>query len=253
MGGVTGQAKFFFESSVSEDAILVTKYETQCQDAQLMKRFKDYILAHHRSWLRFARDKGHDVEGIEKLLLVTGHDSTADFSMLAFSHNNQRRTVEFELGAANIASASASWGRWKYHFPRVHEHSGPRRDGSPAVDETGEVVQDQCVFVRALRIYRRAKFFSPKALQAAAGYHDPGSQPPPEDTNAASVYSIPPESDAGEHPWAIFLCVTKDRDLADDVVSVISDTPGVRLQGAYSRRISHDIFVPVQGSARCCR
>lgn len=177
---LSGSVAISFESSSSEGAILLTKHDTICEDAQLMKRFKDYILKHHRSWLQFARDKGHDVEDTEQLLLVTGHDSTADFSMLAFAQNNQRRKVEFELSVPNVASASASWGRWKYQFPRVHEHHGPYRPASLPRLSVQEVVRDQCIFVRAFRVYRRWKLL-PSRIKAAAGPANPGLDPPPEE------------------------------------------------------------------------
>ena len=54
-------------------------------------------------------------------------------------------------------------------------------------DETRSVAYtyNQAVFVRALRVYRRAVFLPRRVLQAAAGYDDPGSPRPPEDTAAA--------------------------------------------------------------------
>jgi hypothetical protein len=55
-----------------------------------------------------SHDKRHDVEGVEKLILVTGHDSTAEKSIRVFSQNNQRRKMEFELALSNVASASAT-------------------------------------------------------------------------------------------------------------------------------------------------
>ncbi|PSR94669.1 hypothetical protein PHLCEN_2v4401 [Hermanssonia centrifuga] len=166
--------EYSFESSVSEGALLATKYETRCVDAQQLGTFRKYILAHYKSWFQFANCPDHD-HGIdvEDLLFVTGCDMTADFSMLAFKHNKEGQQVRFELGAASIASASASWGTWQCQSPLTYENWGPQTLEDDAGVPLDGQKYDQCIFLRAFGVARRA-WILPKVIKANAGPHDPG-------------------------------------------------------------------------------
>lgn len=170
---------------------MLTKHETRCYDAQLIGRFEEYILKHHQSWFKFAKKAGHGVKKIHDLLLVTGCDVTADYSMFAFSQNDRELNIEFEISTSKAVSASATWGRWRCHSPHVHRNCGPRRAGE--VDDTPAL--DQCVFIRALRVYRRP---FPR-LRAAAAPQDLGSPEPPEEGSAASAVWEDCEQDDGQH------------------------------------------------------
>lgn len=227
MNTLSGKASYSFESSVSEGAILVTKHETRCYDAQRVKRFKDYMMAHHRSWLRFALDQGHDIESVDKILFVTGYDTTADFNMLAFTQNSQSRKLEFQVAVGQSASASGSWCHWRSQSPRVHEHSGPRRTQtgeSPGVC-SGDVAYDQCIFLRALRIYKRVGLFP--VIKAAAGPHNPGSgrEPDEHEPQLPVEFKRDQVNDGryGERALVPTLIVSTD----DDNLTVVSDTPAV--------------------------
>ncbi len=166
---------FVVESQVREGAILLTKYDTVCENTQLLGRFRSFILKHHKSWAQFANDSGHGI-GPEDILLVTGRDMTADHTMLAFSQNDQRREMQLEVGISDIASASARWGRLSCQFPVLFRNQGPLRRIEPTSQEiagTEEPERTQCVFLRAYRVYHRALFFR-KVIQAGAGPHNPG-------------------------------------------------------------------------------
>lgn len=116
--------------------------------------------------------------------------------MLAFSQNNERRKLEFQLSGSDIVSSSASWGRWKYQSSRVYEHCGPRSANLPsATSSTTETTYDQCVFIRALRVYRRNKLLPLRILKAAADHWnlDPGF--PPEDGAAVTTATDEPDSE----------------------------------------------------------
>ncbi|THG99190.1 hypothetical protein EW026_g3110 [Hermanssonia centrifuga] len=180
MNVVSAGANYSFESSVLEGAILVTKYDTKCSNAQRLGTFEKYICHYYKSWVRFANDQGHGID-VEDLLLVTGCDMTADYAMLAFTQNDRRREVRFEAGIQNIASTSASWGKWQCQFPIVYDSWGPQDhvmenvvcEGNDNAGKT-QLKHNQCVFLRAFRVYRRAKLL-PKVIKAGAGPHDLGS------------------------------------------------------------------------------
>lgn len=108
--------------------------------------------------------------------------------MLVFTKNNQRRKVKFEL-LTDVSSASVAWSRWRYQFSCVHEHCGPRNVSKDAAEE---LVYDQCVFIHALRVYRRNKLLFLKVMKAAADPNDSGPGYPPE--NDSSATRTPDES-----------------------------------------------------------
>jgi hypothetical protein len=163
---------------------LLTKYKTFCEDAERLGFFKDYMLRNYQTWVDYANQLGHMVT-LEDILLITGHDMTLDFAMLAFSSNSRQIGIEFEAGLPAVASASASvWGMWRTTMS-VHHNCGPQhRD--PPVQARPLLTEDshspdqpqpeynQCVFLRAFRIRKRAGLI-PMVIKAAAGPHDLGS------------------------------------------------------------------------------
>lgn len=157
------------QSSTSEGAVLVTKHETFCRDAQLRGRFAKFIINHHKEWVKFANEVGHGVDP-EELILVTGCDMTSEFSMLAFAKNERERqiTLEVNTGAVQLGGANLGLRTLSAHSPLIFRNRGPYL--SPG-QETVDMQNSQCVFVRGYRLYRRAWLFK-KVIEAGAGFHD---------------------------------------------------------------------------------
>lgn len=174
-----------FESSSRRGAILLTKYKTFCEDAERLGFFKEYMLRYQQSWVDFANQLGHMVN-LDDVLLVTGHDMTLDFAMLAFSSNFRQIGMEFEAGFPAVASGSASvWGTWRTSTS-VHRNCGPQHREPPTThprslsiggnDDADNLLTEynQCVFIRGFRVRKRAGLI-PTVIRAAAGIHDLGS------------------------------------------------------------------------------
>lgn len=133
---------------------------------------REYITRHYRSWCDFAKRAGYGVR-CSDIRLVTAYDSTGKYSAMVFSQNDQRRLVDFELVASDVARASATWGRWRCQFPRMHETYGPRE---------GHEDSDQCVFLRSYRAYPR--IVGPVRIEAEA---EPQDMDPTDDNEAAQA------------------------------------------------------------------
>lgn len=141
------------------------------------------MLRNYQSWVEYANQRGHMIS-LEDLLLITGHDMTLDFAMLAFSTNARHLGIEFTAGSPTVASASASvWGEWRTTMS-VHHNCGPQDREPPAhtrpqlTDNNSPLGEpqteyNQCVFLRGFRVRKRAGFI-PTVIKAAAGPHDLG-------------------------------------------------------------------------------
>ena len=175
---------FSFDRSVTRGAILLTKDDTQCFDVLKRKLFETYLLDNYESWFNFARQE-YPISSADQLRLVTGFDSTNEFSMLAFAHNQDGVTFDFQLSASDLASAMARWGSWKYQCPLVFNNWGPQVVSSgtslPVRTSLSDGRQpDQCIFVRTLRVCKRPWPFAPRVIKASAEPKEPGSEGPPD-------------------------------------------------------------------------
>jgi hypothetical protein len=157
----------------------MTKYPTYQEDLQLDRILQQAFTKYHRSWLAFAQDKGHAIE-LADLILVTGTDLTKDFSMLAFANAGGELSVDFDVGAAQLASA---WGSWRT-VTSVHKNWGPQELTPPGSARLAIAAADpqlatpaddfcQCVFVRGFRM-RERRLLWPKIIKAAGDPRDLG-------------------------------------------------------------------------------
>lgn len=230
---LSSSAEFEFESSQSEGAILVTKHSTYRSDAQLDGRFKKYIIRNFRSWEAFAIASGHDV-AVEDLILVTGVDMTADFSMLAFRECDDQLSVSFKGYAHGVASLGMSaWGSWVCEYP-VFENWGPQKTQPETSSSSSSRAQEgssespeykQCVFLRGYRVYRRARIF-PSALKAGAGPHDLGSGDKHDTEDSACAANYDSDEQMHEVPGGSH---SSSESSGNDVFDVVSTVPKVRL------------------------
>jgi hypothetical protein len=158
----------------------MTKYQTYREDLQLDRSLQHSFAKHYRSWLAFAHEQGHNVE-LADLVLVTGVDLTKDFSMLAFASAGGEFDVGFNVGASQVASASASaWGSWRT-VTSVHKNWGPQEVVPPRVRSAIAAADPQraapsnefcqCVFVRGFRM-RERRLLWPKVIKAAGDPQD---------------------------------------------------------------------------------
>ena len=175
-------ARMSFELTSKQGAILITNHSTCREDAGRDHNFATYTKEHYRSWVAFAREKGHgeDVGPI----IVTGVDLTKEFATFAYSDNGTQRECQFSAAVPAIGSASLSaWGSW--HAPDwVHTNCGPTHDhtqtiqGARVIQGTDETAglestiprdHNQCVFIRYHKFFTMLPPLS--VLKAQAGPH----------------------------------------------------------------------------------
>jgi hypothetical protein len=166
------------------------------QNAVDKKRFSEYILRHHRSWLDFAEALGRDVS-LSDLILVNGCDKTSEWACAAWSEKTQCVRLSFVAGVPGIAEGSAGlWGRW-ISSQSLDKNVGPRplmpTIGAPgtspqltssesmSIDEPSSVQTtsshssmrspsyNQCVFVRGFQIGERTSWFKRKKTRIDVG------------------------------------------------------------------------------------
>jgi hypothetical protein len=166
------------------------------KDAVDKKRFSDYIIQHHRSWLDFAEALGRDVS-LSDLILVNGCDKTSEWACAAWSEKTQSVRLSFVAGAPGIAEGSAGlWGRW-ISSQSLDKNVGPRPlaptisapDTSPqlalaesiSIDELSSTQpalsqssihppsSNQSVFVRGFQMGERTNWFKRKKTRIDVG------------------------------------------------------------------------------------
>jgi hypothetical protein len=148
------------------------------QDAVHRKRFLDYIIKHHRSWLDFATVSGHDVS-LSDLMLVTGCDKTSEWACAAWSEKTKSLRANFFAGSPGVVQGNVNlWGRWQSE-ESLDKNVGPQRlvptvatvdiapqfssqlsdpmsihDSAP-LQSTSPLPANQCVFVRGYQMGNR--------------------------------------------------------------------------------------------------
>lgn len=180
---------FKADKSVTQGAILLTNEETRCYDVAERALFEKYLLDNYQSWYDFAAEK-YPVKRIDDIRLVIGLDMTRECSMLAFAQNQIGATFEFEVSASNVASIAVERGQWTYENAVVFDNYGPQHiDG-----ERTSQGPDQCIFLRSLRVHKRAFPLAPRVINASAEPRDPGLDGPTEDGEASVVGADTPGS-----------------------------------------------------------
>jgi hypothetical protein len=152
------------------------------QDAVDKKRFSDYFIEHHRSWLDFAR--GRDIS-LSDLILVDGCDKTSEWACAAWSEKTRSVKLNFVAGVPGVADGSAGlWGRW-VSSQSLDKNIGPRPPipsigvGDTALQSPSSVQSvspstpqplfNQCVFVRGFQMGDRSTFFKRKRTRIDVG------------------------------------------------------------------------------------
>ena len=175
-------ARFTFELTGDQGAVLITKHPTYREDAVNEHIFENYTKKHYQSWVDFSRDQGYgrDVRPI----LVAGVDLTREFATVAYSGNRSRMECRFSPAAPSFKSASASaWGSWHVQG-LVHTNCGPPPGQGDYGLSEGSVSEpaipdeyNQCVFIRYYTIHKVFNMI-PKVIKAGAGPHQlPKSDP----------------------------------------------------------------------------
>ncbi|CAL1716217.1 unnamed protein product [Somion occarium] len=167
---------YSFQTTTTEGAALLTRHKTHRSDAEQLGRFQKYIRKHYKSWLRFANSQLEYAITVDDLLLVTGCDMTKDYSMLAFTENQQLIGFDFRLRAGSAMSVGAStWASWECQFP-TFQNWGPQpmNNLDKAISWLDTPKRTQCVFVRGYRIRERAKVI-PTVIEAGAEPPNPGN------------------------------------------------------------------------------
>jgi hypothetical protein len=183
---------FSFSCSQKRGGLVIMGDVAYRQDVVNRKRFLEYTIKHHRSWLDFAHELGHDVS-LSDLILVTGCDKTSEWACAAWSENTKSLKATFFAGASFIAEGSANiWGRWE-SAESLDKNVGPQPlvPTVPAVNTTPQVTPQQpdamliddppplqivpliapppatqCVFVRG---YRMGSWFKRRKIRIDVG------------------------------------------------------------------------------------
>lgn len=151
------------------------------QDVVNRKRFLDYIIANHRSWLDFADVLGHDV-ALSDLILVTGCDKTSAWACAAWSEKNKSLKATFFAGAPGIVEGNANiWGRWE-SAESLDRNVGPQplvppsRVTSQQSDDmliedppSSPSPSNQCVFLRGYRMGDRSTWLKRRKIRVDVG------------------------------------------------------------------------------------
>ena len=174
-------ANFSFELNGNCGAALATKRQTFIEYASLLGNFYKYASLHHKSWVKFARDKGYE-DGVRPVLIY-GVDLTEEFAMTAYSYKNISLDAGLTADVPSLTSISASlWCTW-HTICTPHMNHGPQERTPPSLEpaadpspsrETQERATPgsfcQSVFVR----YYTSQRGFPKVIRAGAGPHDLG-------------------------------------------------------------------------------
>ena len=178
---------FSFELTGDRGAALVTRHQTCPEDTGLETAFDTYTKRHYKSWVEFARRKGHgnDIHPV----LVSGFDMTRDFSTVVYSNKDDTLASNDTKATPMFACISPPFlGTWRSRFP-VHTNAGPQqrsphprgRDVCTPPSQLGGAgsatnESDQCVFIRYYTMrWRKLLPMFPKVIRAGAGPHDLGS------------------------------------------------------------------------------
>ena len=165
-------------------AALILPYEAQREDVINEEPFRIHMANNSRKWIKFAETECQLRKGI-CLTLVTGCDLTRQWATATHVRNKGQISLGGGGGGASVANAhfslSTGWSRDQSMNTRWGPSEGQEEIGA----RTEPLARNQCVFLRGFCAKNR--FFGPKILKAAAGYHDPGKHGP-EGEEAGALY-----------------------------------------------------------------
>ena len=133
------------------------------------------MIQHIDSWFAFAQDRGHDIDRMEEIILVTGCHHTRSWANVTFLENQAHAQASFGVQVAHDII------NWKFSLGEAHGAVcgwGPEGRLRVSLQETlisrilkpicQDLRDDQCVFIRGFRVVRPLGIF-PKQLKAEAG------------------------------------------------------------------------------------
>jgi len=112
--------------------------------------FQSYTKRHYKSWIEFARGKGHRGRDIHPVL-VSGFNMTTDFSVVVYPNEDGIPSADnTPFPMFNPPLGDTFEGCWSTHHP-IHQNQGLQE---PGVSNE----PNQCVFIRYWTMRRRREF-----------------------------------------------------------------------------------------------
>lgn len=141
---------FEFHSSFTEGAILMLPDGATRNNLLPEDKFRDYAIENGFSWYQFVNEIKRRRIRNGSLYLITGRDNTASWGVASFSDHEAEGSVSLKFIAAEEVQGS---GRMSYSW-QAHNSISQRAD----ISHNG--AQNQCVFLRGLRIALSKSLFS---------------------------------------------------------------------------------------------
>ncbi|KAJ7038438.1 hypothetical protein C8F04DRAFT_1089199 [Mycena alexandri] len=139
--------------SATQGASLILPHGASSSDLLPLRVFREYILAHAKSWFELLAAQQRPVQDLN-LYLVTGCDKATSWGTAVFSKTTNSGEVTMKLGPTGIAGhAEYSWDNSSYN--RGFAQAGPHR--KPGEESWGE---NQCVFLRGYSVAMKSKLKS---------------------------------------------------------------------------------------------
>ncbi|GJE99603.1 WD40 repeat domain-containing protein [Phanerochaete sordida] len=172
--GVTGASlnlKADYKCRAAQGAALTLQSKAHAEETLSNKFLKAYAVRHFLKWHAYASEVlGFEVKP-EDIILVTGWTKTTqDWAATAFGHDEQASiSLGFGAGVGSLAAVDAGGS-----VERTAKTSALQRQGrtySPDAQHVGAAStgSDQCVFVKGIRVKKRA--ILPPEILAGAGPH----------------------------------------------------------------------------------
>ncbi|KAI0001467.1 hypothetical protein BJV74DRAFT_882435 [Russula compacta] len=140
-------------------AVLSLPVDTLRQDTRTRGDFGKWMLKHIDRWFAFARGLGLGIKQMEEIILVTGCHRTKSWANVTFLEGQTYAQASFGVQAVQSPDVSI---HWRFSPGRVQGAVcswGPEGENLP---------EDQCVFIRGLRVTRVLGIL-PHKLKGAAG------------------------------------------------------------------------------------
>ncbi|KAJ7027269.1 hypothetical protein C8F04DRAFT_1122926 [Mycena alexandri] len=139
--------------SATLGASLILPHGASSSDLLPLRVFREYILAHAKSWFEFLAAQQRPVQDLN-LYLVTGCDKATSWGTAVVAKTTNSGEVTMKLGPTGIAGhAEYSWDNSSYN--RGFAQAGPHR--KPGEESWGE---NQCVFLRGYSVAMKSKLKS---------------------------------------------------------------------------------------------
>jgi len=180
--------KVAFSCTTKEGAVLCLPIQAKGENTVLSAEFGKWIIKHINCWFAWARHGGLRIERMEDIILVTGIHRTRSWTNVAFPGGQEG--AQTSLGAKVDHRDGVVSINWQYS----HEHNrgavllncGPNGEDLP---------EDQCIFIRGFRVFRKLKIL-PRQVKAAAG---PSPDPKEDDEEPDEEYVLIPSTTIPEY------------------------------------------------------